>query len=204
MLFTYKNCGCCKKEMTDIKVLLNNIFPAGICDEICSYNLHCSKCKDLREKEYKYITYNQDYFEDKEINPVAEKQIYVFKTRMEASPIDLSDNVNDRQMRRKINILMKSPTLKKGIFHQTTKSYVKKNLGHTYQMLEDLHNTKTIKKNWMFPSLNRYYEFRNIDFRLKDLFKLFLREYTKELFKHYEHYINQDEIKEHLQKVIDT
>ena len=33
MLFTYKNCGCCKKEMTDIKVLLNNIFPAGICDE---------------------------------------------------------------------------------------------------------------------------------------------------------------------------
>ena len=56
----------------------------------------------------------------------------------------------------------------------------------------------------MFPSLNRYDEFRNIDFRLKDLFKLFLREYTKELFKHYEHYINQDEIKEHLQKVIDT
>ena len=56
----------------------------------------------------------------------------------------------------------------------------------------------------MFPSLNRYYEFRNIDLRLKDLFKLFLREYTKELFKHYEHYINQDEIKEHLQKVIDT
>ena len=33
MLFTYKNCGCyCKKEMTKVKVLLNNIFPAGICD----------------------------------------------------------------------------------------------------------------------------------------------------------------------------
>ena len=71
-------------------------------------------------------------------------------------------------------------------------------------MLEDLHNIKAITNSWMFPSLNRYYEFRSIDFRLKDLFKLFLREYTKELFKHYEHYINQDEIKEHLQKVIDT
>ena len=45
MLFTYKNCGCCKKEMTDLKDLLNNIFPAGICDEICDYNLHCTKCK---------------------------------------------------------------------------------------------------------------------------------------------------------------
>ena len=197
MLFTYKNCGCCKKKMTNQKVLLNKIFPARICDEICSYNLHCSKCKDLREKEYRYITYNQDYFEDKEINSVAEKQIYVFKTRMEASPIDLSDNVNDRQMRREIDILMKSPTLKKGIFLQATKSYVKKNLGHTYQMLEDLHNIKAIKNSWMFPgpSLNRYYEFRNIDFKLKDLFKL---------FKHFEHYINQNEIKEHLQKVIDT
>ena len=148
MLFTYKNCGCCKKEMTNQKVLLNKIFPARICDEICSYNLHCSKCKDLREKEYRYITYNQDYFEDKEINSVAEKQIYVFKTRMEASPIDLSDNVNDRQMRREIDILMKSPTLKKGIFLQATKSYVKKN---TYQMLEDLHNIKrSIKSNKEF------------------------------------------------------
>ena len=48
---------------------------------------------------------------------------------MEASPIDLSDNVNDRQMRREIDILMKSPTLKKGIFLQATKSYVKKKLG---------------------------------------------------------------------------
>ena len=27
MLFTYKNCGCCKKEMTDTKVLLNTFSP---------------------------------------------------------------------------------------------------------------------------------------------------------------------------------
>lgn len=27
MLFTYKNCGCCKREMTNVKVLLNNISP---------------------------------------------------------------------------------------------------------------------------------------------------------------------------------
>ena len=88
MLFTYKNCGCCKKEMTNTKVLLNNIFPAGICDEICGYNLHCSKCKDLNDKERRYInfSYRFDYFKDKELTRV-EKQIYVFKTRMEKSPI---------------------------------------------------------------------------------------------------------------------
>ena len=93
---------------------------------------------------------------------------------MEASPIDLSDNVNDRQMRRELDILMKSPTLKKGIFLQATKSYLKKNLGHTYQMLEDLHNIKAIKNSWMFPSLNRYYEFRNLDFQIKRPIQAFL------------------------------
>ena len=76
MLFTYKNCGCCKKEMTNTKVLLNNIFPAGICDEICDYNLHCEKCKDLNEKECRYINFNYhfDYFKDKELTRV-EKQM---------------------------------------------------------------------------------------------------------------------------------
>ena len=44
-----------KKEMTNLKVLLNNIVPAGICDEICDYNLHCSKCKDLNDRERRYI-----------------------------------------------------------------------------------------------------------------------------------------------------
>ena len=63
MLFTYKNCRCCKKEMTDIKVLLNNIFPAEICNEICDYNLYCSKCKDLYDKErtYKDFIYHFDF-----------------------------------------------------------------------------------------------------------------------------------------------
>ena len=53
--------------MTDLKDLLNNIFPAGICDEICDYNLHCSKCKDLNDKERRYIDFNYhfDYFNDK-------------------------------------------------------------------------------------------------------------------------------------------
>lgn len=129
MLFNYKNCGCCKKENNNIKVLLINIFPARICDEICDYNLHCSKCRDLHEKESRYITYNEDYFEDKEIKTVAEKQIHFFKTRMKASPIDVSDNVNVRQMKREIDILMNSPTLKKGLFIQATKSYFKKS-GH--------------------------------------------------------------------------
>ena len=82
MLFTYKNCGCCKKEMTDLKDLLNNIFPAGICDEICDYNLHCSKCKNLNDKERRYIDFNYhfDYFNDKKLTRV-EKTIYFFKNK---------------------------------------------------------------------------------------------------------------------------
>ena len=37
--------------MTNTKVLLNDIFPAGICDEICNYNFYCFKCKILNLKE---------------------------------------------------------------------------------------------------------------------------------------------------------
>ena len=115
MLFTYKNCGCCKKEMTNLKVLLNNIFPAGICDEICDYNLHCSKCKDLNDRERRYIDFNYhfDYFEDKELTRV-EKIIYFFNTRMEKSPIYLSNTnrTNVRTMKKEIDDLMDTYKLK--------------------------------------------------------------------------------------------
>ena len=96
MLFTYKNRGCCKKEMTNLKVLLNNIFPAGICDEICDYNLHCSKCKDLNDRERRYIDFNYhfDYFNDKQtdesrkdnlffLNKDGKNHLFIYPTRTE-------------------------------------------------------------------------------------------------------------------------
>ena len=120
MLFTYKNCRRCKKEMTNQKVLLNNIFPAEICNEIYHYNLHCSKCEDLYEKERRHIDFNYhfNYFEDKELTRV-EKQIYFFKTRMEKSPIYLSNTnrTNTRQMKREIDVLMDTFKLKQEFKH---------------------------------------------------------------------------------------
>jgi hypothetical protein len=80
--------------LTDTKVLLNNSFLAGICDDICDYSLHCSKCKDLNDKERRYInfSYRFDYFKDKKLTRV-EKHIYFLKTRMEKSPIYLSNTI---------------------------------------------------------------------------------------------------------------
>ena len=43
--------------------------------------------------------------------------------------------------------------------------------------------------------------FRNREFKIKDILEFFLREYTEELFNGYEKYCNQEETKEHLQKV---
>ena len=43
-----------------------------------------------------------------------------------------------------------------------------------------------------------------VEFKIKDILENFLREYTEELFNGYEKYCNQEEIKEHLQKVINT
>ena len=72
--------------MTDIKVLLNNIFPAEICNEICDYNLHCSKCKDLNDEERRYISLNYHFDFDTNQLTKTEKQIHFFKTRMDKSP----------------------------------------------------------------------------------------------------------------------
>ena len=40
MLFTYGNCRCCKNESANVKVALNNLFPAGICDMIRDHQKH--------------------------------------------------------------------------------------------------------------------------------------------------------------------
>ena len=130
--------------MTKVKVLLNNIFPAGICDEICDYNLHCSKCKDLNDKERRYIDFNYhfDYFNDKKLTRV-ETTIYFFKTRMEKSPIYLSNTnrTNTRQMKREIDVLMDTFKLKQKFKHDklflmAIKSFVKKEWKTTYHFLK--------------------------------------------------------------------
>ena len=210
MLFTFKNCRCCKKEMTDIKVLLNNIFPAGICDEICDYNLYCSKCKDLYDKERTYKDFTSLCL------TTTEKQIHFFQTRMEKSPIFLSNTnrTNTRVMKREIDELMdrsdcKIELLNNRLFFQAIKSYVKKNWKYTYHILKQFHHLNYItfsKKNncWWFPNVNGTYVFRNKAYNVKDILEIFLREYTEELFRGYENYLNQEEIKEHLQKVINT
>ena len=87
MVFTYKNCGCCKKEMTSTKVLLNHIFPAGICYEICNYNLYCFKCKNLNRKEHEF-----------------QKEPRRHRTNL-------------RQMKRKIDVLMDTFKLKQKFKH---------------------------------------------------------------------------------------
>ena len=119
--------------MMNLKVLLNNMFPAGICDEICDYNLHCSKCKDLNDRERRYIDFNYhfDYFNDKKPTR-AEKTIYFFKRRMEKSPIYLSNTnrTNTRQMKREIDVLMDTFKLKQEFKHDklflmAIKSFVK-------------------------------------------------------------------------------
>ena len=218
MLSTYKNCGCCKKEMTKVKVLLNNIFPAGIYDEICNYKLHCSKCKELNDKKCKYITFNYhfDHFEEKELTRV-EKQIHFFKTRMDKSPIYLSnaDRTNVRVMKREIDALMDTYRLKvefqkDKIYFQADKSYVKNHWNYNYHILKNFHDLNFINRSkqqrcWWFPNVEPTYMFRNREFKIKQhILEIFLREYTEELFNGYEKYCNQEEIKEHLQKMINT
>ena len=135
MIFNYGNCRCCKKESANVKVLLNNIFPAGICDMICDYNTHCFKCNNLIFKDNEYIRSAYDR------HTTVEQQIDFFQTEM-PTPIYLSDTnkTNVRAMRREIDVLMDTMALKVRFKHnklylQAIKSYVKKSWKHTYHIL---------------------------------------------------------------------
>jgi len=57
---------------------------------------------------------------------------------------------------------------------------------------------------WWFPNVERTYMFTNREFKIKNILEIFLREYTEKLFNGYETYCNQDKIKEHLKKMINT
>ena len=114
-------------------------------------------------------------------------------------------------MKREIDELMnkndyKIELLNNRLFFQAIKSYVKKNWTSTYHILKNFHDLKYItwskKRNcWWFPDVRGTYTFRNKAHSVKNILNIFLCEYTEELFRAYENYLNQEEIKEHLQKV---
>ena len=192
-----------------MKVLLNYMFPAGICDMICDYNTHCFKCNNLLFKENGYNKYTHGR------HTTVEKQRGFFQTEM-PTPIYLSDTnqTHVRAMRREIDVLMGTMALKERFQHdkmflQAIKSYVKKNWKYTYHILYSFHELDIMAymrkiRIWWFPNLEGTYVFRNRAFIVKDILEIILREYLKELFRYYEHYINETEIEEHLQKVINT
>ena len=76
--------------------------------------------------------------------------------------------------------------------------------------MEEFHDLEKMKlfrqtRVWWFPDGERYYMFRNREYKIKDLWEVFLREYMKQLLNGYEnYYCNLTEIKEHLQKLINT
>ena len=114
--------------MTDLKVLLNNIFPAD------------------RERRYIDFNYHFDYFNDKQLTRV-EMIIYFFKTRMEKSPMYLSNTnrTNTRQMKREIDVLMDTYKLKQEFKHDklflvAIKSFVKREWKTTYHFLKIFHD----------------------------------------------------------------
>ena len=59
-------------------------------------------------------------------------------------------------------------------------------------------------REWWFPQNDWTYTFGHREFNVNDILEIFLREYVEELFNGYEQYLNTEEIKEHLQKVINT
>ena len=170
MLFTYKT--CCKREMTDIKVLLNNVFPAGICAEICNYNLHCFKCKNLYPKE-------NEFRKGKHLT-TSERQILFSKTEMPTHFFYPTPTEQIRQMKREIDVMMDTSKLWQKFKHDklflmAVKSFVKMEWKTTHHFLETNHAItymkccKEMRERWL-PQNDWTYTFRHQEFKIKQHF----------------------------------
>ena len=89
------------------------------------------------------------------------------------------------------------------------KSFVKREWKTTHHFLKNFHDLSYMKsckemREWQFSQNDWTYTFRNREFNVKGILKIFLREYIEELLKGYEKYCNQEEIKEHLRKEVYT
>ena len=107
------------------------------------------------------------------------------------------------------NDSVKEQFKKNKLFLSAVKSCVKKEWKYTHHIMEEFHDLEKMKlfrhlRVWWFPDGERYYMFRNREYKIKDLWEAFWREYMKQLLNGYENYCNLTEIEEHLQKVINT
>ena len=125
-----------------------------------------------------------------------------------------TNRTNVRQMKREIDVSMDTFKLKQEFKHNklflmAIQSVVKREWKTAHHFLKGFHDLSYMKRckemrEWWFPQNDWTYTFRNREFKIKDILEIFLREYTEGLFKGYEKYCNPEEIKEHLQKVVNT
>ena len=125
--------------MSKVKVLSNNIFPPGICDEIyLIVTFTVSNVKKLNRKEHEF----QKELRRGKHQTTSEKQILFFKTEM-PTPIFLSNTnrTNVRQMKREIDVLLDTYKLKQEFKHDklflmAIKSCVKREWKTTHNFLK--------------------------------------------------------------------
>ena len=200
--------------MANVKVLLNNMFPAGICEMICDYNLQCSKCLDLHRKEAEFLKKNIVA----KILTRPEQQILFFKECMNP-PIFLSktNKTNLRVFKRELDQVLDNEEIKhefkkNKMCINAVKSFAKRYWKHTHHILEHYHWFADMKQrqelrcwwmvNWFMSGNDRTFLFRNKEFKLKHIIERLLSEYTKAVISEYKEDRDEDGTREHMTRVI--
>ena len=167
---------------------------------ICDYNFHCFKCNNLIFKENEYNRYAY------ERHTQVEKQLDFFQSEMPTLIcLNTTGKESVRRMKRQIDTLMGTPALKERfkydkVFLQAIVSYVKKNIDCIENLLYFFHDLEFMNRSkkrveWWLSDLEGTFVFRNRTCMVKDI---------REQLRYYEHYINEPEIEEHLQKNINA
>ena len=159
-LFNYEHCKKCKKCNNDIKIELSKVLPVNVCNNICEYNVNCSKCKTLLKRE-------DEFFKNRTggVMPLIEKQIFFISSWEYKLFCYIPSGQGLIVMKKQIDFIFDDQKVKEKYFKnkmllQATKSWAKRDI-HIVQdinrMIADVSNLRR-KIRWFIE--DRVFEFR--------------------------------------------
>ena len=208
-LFNYGECDMCKLHQNSKKNVMMDILPVDICCKVSDF-FSCCRCEWMKENEKHFFIY---YMGNPDDFTKLEKQLLFF--RLYKKPfLSTYQRFNDRdgkKFKKEIDRILDKQSVKNKYKYikmdlQALKSFCKKDIFDVINVFVSFCYSKKQLDEWVSPSMfrsNLTYTFRNREYKMIDLIKLFLFEYVDDMIGDDDKYCDMDKIKEHINKLFD-
>ena len=201
-LFNYDKCDMCKLHQNSKKKAMMDILPVDICCKVGEY-FGCCRCEEMKENEKHFFKGFTGEIND---NTKPSHQLAFF--RMFKMPLLSTLDINDKKYKKEIDRIFDKQKVKdKYVFNkmdlQAIKSYWKKDSNRIKLIVCCCHSKKEMDSIFhpFFYRNDNIYTFRNKEYLVSDLAKLFLFEYVDDLIGYDKRYCDMNEIVQHIHKL---